>query len=123
MFHLVADAVAQAAPAAKTAAEAGKGQGGLMSFLPIILIMVVFMFFMSRSQKKQQQKRQEMLDRIVKGTKVTLASGICGVIDEVRDNEFVVEIAQNVKIRVVKQGVAEIDIPEEAKDDKAEEKK
>ena len=83
MFHLFADAAAQAAPAAGNAAAA-KGQGGLMSFLPIILIMVVFMFFMSRSQKKQQQKRQEMLDHIVKGTKVTLASGICGVIDEVR---------------------------------------
>ena len=122
MFHLFADAAAQAAPAAGNAAAA-KGQGGLMSFLPIILIMVVFMFFMSRSQKKQQQKRQEMLDHIVKGTKVTLASGICGVIDEVRDNEFVVEIAPNVKIRVVKQGIADIETPAEAKDDKAEEKK
>ena len=90
-----------------------------MSFMPIIVIMVVFMFFMSRSQKKQQQKRQEMIDRTVKGTKVLLASGIRGVIDEVRENEFVVEIAPGVKITVVKHGVAEV----ETEEVKTEEKK
>ena len=106
--------------AAQTAPAAGKAQGSpLMSFMPIIIIMVVFMFFMSRSQKKQQQKRQEMIDRTVKGTKVLLASGIRGVIDEVRENEFVVEIAPGVKITVVKNGVAEV----ETEEVKAEEKK
>ena len=108
------------ATAAQAAQSAQKPQGSpLMSFLPIIIIMVVFMFFMSRSQKKQQQKRQDMIDHIVKGTKVLLASGICGVVDEVKENEFVVEIADNVKVRVVKNGIAEV-IADEVK---AEEKK
>ena len=111
--------LATAAKAAQTAAPAGKPQGNpIMSFMPIIVIMVVFMFFMNRSQKKQQQKRQEMIDRLVKGTPVLLASGIRGVIDEVRENEFVVEIAPNVKITVVKNGVAEVEA-----EAKAEEKK
>ncbi|MBE6392713.1 MAG: preprotein translocase subunit YajC [Lentisphaerae bacterium] len=112
--------LATAAKAAQAAPAAGKPQGNpIMSFMPIIVIMVVFMFFMSRSQKKQQQKRQEMIDRTVKGTKVLLASGIRGVIDEVRENEFVVEIAPGVKITVVKHGVAEV----ETEEVKAEEKK
>ena len=114
-ISMLADAAAQ------TAQETSKQPQGspLMSFMPIIIIMVVFMFFMSRSQKKQQQKRQEMIDHIVKGTKVLLASGIRGVIDEVRENEFIVEIAPGVRICVVKSGVAEVEV-EEAK---AEEKK
>ena len=108
LFHITA---------AQAAAPAGQGNS-LMSFIPLILIFVVMMFFMSRSQKKQQQKRQEMIDRLVKGTPVLLASGIRGVIDEVRENEFVVEIAPNVKITVVKNGVAEVEA-----EAKAEEKK
>ena len=114
MFNQLLATAAQTAPAAQGAA---KQQGNpIMSFMPIIIIMVVFMFFMSRSQKKQQQKRQDMIDHIVKGTKVLLASGICGVVDEVSDNEFVVEIAANVKVRVVKNGIAEV-LTEEAKEE------
>ena len=105
--------------AAQTAPAAGKAQGSpLMSFMPIIIIMVVFMFFMSRSQKKQQQKRQDMLNHITKGTKVLLASGICGVIDEVKDDEFIVEIAAGVRVRVVKNGIAEVVSEEEKKEEK-----
>ncbi len=108
-IQMLATAAAQAAPAAQ------KPQGSpLMSFMPIIIIMVVFMFFMSRSQKKQQQKRQDMIDHIVKGTRVLLASGICGVVEEVKENEFIVEIAPGVKICVVKNGIAEV-VSDEAK--------
>ena len=108
-IQMLATAAAQAAPAAQ------KPQGSpLMSFMPIIIIMVVFMFFMSRSQKKQQQKRQDMIDHIVKGTRVLLASGICGVVEEVKENEFIVEIAPGVRICVVKNGIAEV-VSDEAK--------
>ena len=108
-IQMLATAAAQAAPAAQ------KPQGSpLMSFMPIIIIMVVFMFFMSRSQKKQQQKRQDMIDHIVKGTRVLLASGICGVVEEVKENEVIVEIAPGVKICVVKNGIAEV-VSDEAK--------
>ena len=108
-IQMLATAAAQAAPAAQ------KPQGSpLMSFMPIIIIMVVFMFFMSRSQKKQQQKRQDMIDHIVKGTRVLLASGICGVVEDVKENEFIVEIAPGVKICVVKNGIAEV-VSDEAK--------
>ncbi len=91
----------------------GGAAGGLLSFMPIILIMIVFMFFMSRSQKKQQQKRQEMLDSIVKGTEVMLASGMYGKVDSVLADAFIVEIAPNVKIKVAKAGIAEVVVKDE----------
>ena len=43
-----------------------------------------------------------------------LASGICGVVEEVKENEFIVEIAPGVKICVVKNGIAEV-VSDEAK--------
>ncbi|MBQ8754218.1 MAG: preprotein translocase subunit YajC [Lentisphaeria bacterium] len=91
------------------AAAAPAGQGNqLMSFIPLILIFIVMMFFMSRSQKKQQQKRQEMLDRIVKGSRVLLQSGMMGTVTEVKEKSFLVEIADKVVVEVVTNGVADL---------------
>ena len=98
--------------AAQPAAPAGQGNS-LMSFIPLILIFAVMMFFMSRSQKKQQQKRQEMLDRIVKGSKVLLQSGMMGTVTEVKEKTFFVEIADKVVVEVVVNGIAELIEPEE----------
>lgn len=85
-----------------------------MSMLPFILIFVVMIFFMNRSQKKQMQKRQEMMEKITKGTKVLLTSGIYGTVTEVREDSMMVEIADNVRIRVNNSGIAGVDAPEAA---------
>ncbi len=100
-------AQSQPAAAAETteAAQPAKKSGGFMDFLPIILIIVAFYFFIFRGNKKQQQKRQEALDRVVKGTKVMLNSGVYGKVVEVREKEFLVEIAENVQVLVIKNGV------------------
>lgn len=111
MFNFIATAApaaaGQAAAQTATASQSAPSGGGFMSLLPIIIIFAVMIFFMSRSQKKQQRKREEMLSRIAKGTKVLLASGIYGVVVEVKDDVFVVEIADNVKIRVARAGIAD----------------
>ena len=77
-----------------------------MSMLPFILIFVVMIFFMNRSQKKAMAKRQEMMDKIVKGTKVLLTSGIYGTVDAVQEDSMIVEIAAGVKIQVAKSGIS-----------------
>lgn len=91
------------------------GWGGML--MPILLI-VAMIFIFSRSNKKQQQKRQEMLDRIVKGSRVMLNSGVYGKISEVREKEFLVEIAENVKVLVVKNGIASVEDEEKSGDAK-----
>ena len=78
---------------------------------PIILMLVVLgvmFFFTFRSQKKQQQKRQQMLDTIVKGTRVMLNNGIYGTVTEVKDKTYMVEIADKVVVEALKSGVAEV---------------
>ena len=111
-----------ASAAEQTDAKQQKKSGGLMDFLPIILIIVAFYFFIFRGNKKQQQKRQEALDRTVKGTRVMLNSGVLGKVVEVREKEFLVEIAENVRVLVVKNGVTPME-EEKADDKKAGENK
>ena len=123
MFNLMLaanEAAASAAPAVQQSAgdavaAAQQQPNPWMSILPFILIFVVMIFFMNRSQKKQMAKRQEMMDRITKGTAVVLTSGVYGKVAEVREDSFIVEIADNVKIRVNKSGIAALDEPEAAK--------
>ena len=123
MFNLMLaanEAAASAAPAVQqsagdAAAAAQQQPNPWMSILPFVLIFAVMIFFMNRSQKKQMAKRQEMMDRITKGTAVVLTSGVYGKVAEVREDSFIVEIADNVKIRVNKSGIAALDEPEAAK--------
>ena len=104
-------AKAQPIPAAPTTApkKGGREQGSWTGMLMPIAVIVIMIFLFSRSNKKQQQKRMEMLDRIVKGTRVLLNSGVYGKVSEVREKEFLVEIADNVKVLVIKNGVASVE--------------
>lgn len=92
----------------------GNENGGLLGspIVPMILVFVVMIFFMHRANKKQTQKRQEMIDKLTKGTKVLLTSGIYGTVDAVHEDSLIVEIATGVKIKVAKAGVAGLDTPE-----------
>lgn len=110
-FALIADAAATTAT--ETAGAQPAAPNPLMQLAPIFIILVVFMFFMSRGQKKQQMKRQQMLDQITKGNEVLLSSGIYGKVDEVRQDDFMVEISGGVVIKVAKAGIASVITEEE----------
>lgn len=111
---------AQAAgTAAGTAAQNAPQPSMWTGMLPIIIVFAVMIFFMMRSQKKQQQKRQEMLDKIVKGSRVLLNSGMLGNVTEVREKTFVVEIADKVQVEVVKNGIADVAEEQAAAEKKA----
>ena len=49
-----------------------------------------------------------MLDRIVKGSRVLLQSGMMGTVTEVKEKSFLVEIADKVVVEVVVNGVADL---------------
>ncbi len=122
---LPGSAVTKAAPAAEAAETKApqKKSNGLMDFLPLIIIIVLFYIFIFRGNKKQQQKRQEAIDRTVKGTRVMLNSGVLGKVVEVREKEFLVEIADNVRVLVVKNGVTPVEEEAPAEEKKAGENK
>lgn len=82
--------------------------GGNSSWMTIVMfggIIVVFYFFMIRPQQKKQKALQQAREAITTGDKVLTAGGIHGRIKEVGDTYFIVEVADNVRIKIDKTSV------------------
>lgn len=75
---------------------------GMSSLIMIVALIAIFYFFMIRPQQKKQKKIREERAALTKGDNVITAGGIYGKIREVREDSFIVEIDQNVKVRVDK---------------------
>ena len=123
MFNTILATAAQAAaPAAGNAA----GQATQTNPFGMLILMtgafILMFWMMSRSNKKQQQKREELLDSIVKGTEVMLASGIYGKVSAVQDKIFTVEIADRVFVKVNRAGIHDVIKPEAPAEAPAEKK-
>ena len=71
----------------------------IASLLPLVVIFAVFYFMMIRPQQLQQKKYREMISRLKKGDRVLTRGGLYGVILEIKDNDLMLELAQNVRVR------------------------
>lgn len=87
------------------AAPAAQNGGGWSFWIMMILIFVVFYFFMIRPQTKKQKELQKQREAMKRGDKVVTAGGIYGIIKEVQETTFIVEIARDITIKVDKGSV------------------
>jgi len=87
------------------APQAAEGGNPLMSLLPFLLIIVVFYFFMIRPQMKRQKELRKYREALKKGDKIITTGGIYGKVAEVKDDHIIMEIADNVKIKIDKTAV------------------
>lgn len=92
------------------AAPAGPGgsAGLVMGILPWVLIFVIFYMLMIRPQQRRVKEHQAAVAAIKKGDEIITGGGIRGRVTRVSDDELEVEIAQGVKIRVVKSTVSHV---------------
>lgn len=96
-------------PAYAQAAAGPAGGGMLIQLLPLILIFVVFYFLLIRPQQKKMKQHREMLANIRRGDRIVTGGGIVGRVARVEgDNELVVEIAPEIKVRVRRSTVSEV---------------
>jgi preprotein translocase subunit YajC len=96
--------LAAAAPAAPGGAAAF-----IMQIFPFLLIFIIFYFLMIRPQQKRVKDHQAMIAAVKKGDEVITAGGIRGRVTRVVDErEAEVEIAQGVKVRVVKSTLSQV---------------
>lgn len=79
-----------------------QGGSGWSSLIMIVLLFVVMYFFMIRPQQKKQKELAKFRDSLQKGDKILTAGGIYGTVKEVNDATLVVEIANNVNIKIDK---------------------
>lgn len=89
-----------------------KPQGGFLSgiggMLPMIIILVVMFYLMFRSQKKEQKRRQDMISSLKKGDKVLTVGGIYGEIAEIKEDCFVLKVAQGTEVSFAKNAIASV---------------
>lgn len=77
--------------------------------LPMALIFVVFYFFMIRPQQQKAKQLRSMLDAVRRGDRVVTAGGIIGTVIKVDgDQELTVEIAENVRVKVVRSTITTV---------------
>jgi preprotein translocase subunit YajC len=78
---------------------------GLMGFLPFIIIFVLFYFMLIRPQMKQAKEHRAMLDALKNGDEIMMGSGMLGKITKLNNNYALIEIANNVEIKIQKQNI------------------
>lgn len=96
-------------PAYAQSAIGGGGGEILMSILPFLLIFVIMYFLIIRPQRTQMKQRQEMLKNVRRGDQVITGGGVVGKVTKVIDDaELEVEIADGVKVRLIRSLIADV---------------
>jgi preprotein translocase subunit YajC len=73
-----------------------------VQILPMVLLFGAMYFFLIAPQRKKQKEHEKMLKELQSGDEIVTSGGIFGVITNVKDDRFVVRIADNTKIEIGK---------------------
>jgi len=106
-------------PAFAQGADAVATGNPIMQFLPFVFIIVIFYFLLIRPQQKKAKDHQSMVTAVRRGDVVITAGGMIGKVSKVIDDrEVLVEIAEGVKVKVLKSTLQDIRSKTEPVDDK-----
>ena len=93
---------------AQAAGQPGAG-AAFAQFLPIILIFVIFYFLLIRPQQKRMKEHRAMVDALRRGDQIVTSGGIVGKVSKVQEDGMIeVEIADGVKVKVVKHTITSL---------------
>ena len=82
--------------------------GPMGTFVMLIPIVLLFYFMIIRPQNKRLKDHQAAVSSIKRGDTVVLSSGMIGKVTRVEDAEIMVEVAQGMNVRVIKNMVSEV---------------
>ena len=100
----ITPAYAQAAPAA----GGGDFLGQFGMLLPLVAMFVIFYFLLIRPQQKRVKDHQALLKSIRRGDTIVTTGGFIGKVAKVDDTELQVDLAEGVRVRVVRGMVSEV---------------
>jgi preprotein translocase subunit YajC len=94
--------------------------GGATSFLGnpllmMVIVMGIFYVMLILPQQRQRKKMQAMLSALKNGDKVITNSGIYGTINGIDGETVILKIADQVKIRIARSAIAQVEASEDAK--------
>ena len=91
--------------------------GGWSGIIMIVALFIVFWLFFIRPQNKKQKEIQKAREALKPGDKVLTNGGMFGKVREVKDDSFIIEISEGVRVRFDKNAVFSAEEP--AKDNQA----
>lgn len=102
------------------------GEGGFNGIIMIVLMFAVFYLLLIRPQQKKAKEHQKMLDAIGKGAEIVTNGGLIGRVVSVKDNVLTLDVADKVRVRVLRSqvsGLFEAFVKSDTGSDKKAEKK
>jgi preprotein translocase subunit YajC len=81
---------------------------GMMSLLPFAAMFGVIYFLMIRPQQKKLKEQQQMLAELKKGDEILTNSGILGTVSGITEKVVTVEVADNVRVKMLKSQVSQV---------------
>lgn len=87
----------------------GDGGSGMIQMLPLVLIFVVFYFLLIRPQQRKMKAHRSMVGALKRGARVVTGGGLVGIVTKVlNDNELQIEIAEGVRVKVMRHTIQEV---------------
>jgi preprotein translocase subunit YajC len=81
---------------------------GLLSMLPFVFLIVIMYYVMIRPQMRRQKEQAKLVSSLKTGDRVVTASGIHGLISNVKETTVIVKVADNVKLEMEKSAVTNV---------------
>ncbi len=106
-------------PANLPTGDAAGEPSPILTAAPLVLIFVVFYFLLIRPQQKKLREHEAVVKGLHRGDKIVTAGGIIGVIHKVDEDVLVIEIAPDVRIRVVRDTISHVVASTVANDNKS----
>ena len=78
------------------------------SLLYIVALFAILYFLMIRPQQQRQKKHQEMIKNLNVDDRVVTLGGIYGTIVKIKDNSFILRVADNVRIEFMKSAISQV---------------
>ncbi len=102
---------------AATLLQALGGASGVLGnpLVMMVAVMAIFYVMLILPQQRQRKKTQAMIAALKSGDKVITNSGIYGTINGMDGDTVILKIADQVKIRIARSAIAQVEAPEDAK--------
>ncbi len=92
----------------QAAAPEPSGPGFVNVMVPMLLLFGIFYFMAIRPQHRREKERQAMIQNIKTGDRIVFAGGLLGTVVNVKEQTFVVKVADNVKMEIVRGAVSKV---------------
>jgi preprotein translocase subunit YajC len=79
-----------------------------IQIMPFLLIFVIMYFLIIRPQQKRLKTHREMVAALRRGDTVVTGGGLIGKVTKVDDDELQVELAQGMKVKVIRSTITDV---------------